>query len=71
LAKAEVQAMRASDKAKEKAPKLTVAQLIAAWKAGVIETEDVVDALLAKGYTEQEARILIETELAKAAAAPA
>jgi hypothetical protein len=71
LAKAEVQTMRASDKAKEKAPKLTVAQLIAAWKAGVIETEDVVDALLAKGYTEQEARILIETELAKAAAAPA
>jgi hypothetical protein len=69
LNKAEVQAMRASDKAKEKAPKLTAAQLISAWKKGVLETEDVVDALLAKGYTEQEARILIETELAKAAAA--
>jgi hypothetical protein len=68
LNRAEVQAYRASDKAKQAAPKLTVAQLITAWKAGVIEAEDVVDALLAKGYTEQEARILIETELAKAAA---
>jgi len=69
LNKAEVQALRASDKAKEKAPKLTVAQLVAAWKTGVIETEDLVDALAAKGYTEQEIRILIETELAKMKAA--
>jgi uncharacterized protein YidB (DUF937 family) len=65
LAKVEVQVLRASDKAKEKAPKLTVAQLVTAWKTGVIETEDLVDALAAKGYTEQEIRILIETELAK------
>lgn len=67
LAKAEIQALKVSDKAKQAAPKLTVKQLFDAWRKGVIETEELVDALIAKGYTEQEVRILLETEMAKVA----
>jgi hypothetical protein len=49
--------------AKEKGKDLTVGQITAAVKKGVITPDAGINAILAKGYTSDEARVLIETAL--------
>jgi len=50
------------------APKqLTEAKLAAAWKEGIITTEEWFDELVERGYTQEDAKILIDTEIAKLA----
>ena len=48
-----------SDKTKKVAPKLTAAQLVKALDQGVLSSEEVLSTLQAKGYTTDEANILL------------
>lgn len=52
---------RVSPNVKSKAPKLTASQMLSALKKKVISVEETLEALLAKGYNEAEADILIKT----------
>jgi len=46
---------------------LSEAKLVAAWKEGIITTEQWFEELVDRSYSQEDAKILIETELAKLA----
>jgi hypothetical protein len=44
---------------------LTLAQLFSAWKSGLLSEQDLAGELVRRGYSEAEAQLLIDTEIAK------
>jgi hypothetical protein len=58
LAKADVDKYKVSSKAAAAAPKITVPQLVAAVKNNLIDIDDFISALEAKGYSTYEATLI-------------